>query len=116
VLQQGRANPVEVCRFSPDGRYPPDRYEEEGIQATGRLRNSLVHPGDITHWSFRSEGGRVYLISGCADGSRRDGKITVYEFKAYLDDQVPILRERNRGEAQYPITFSQGQDFPLIVN
>jgi len=90
VLQQGHANPVEACRFSPDGRYLAARYEDEEIQAigrpkawevdanirlweiaTGRLRNSLVHPDDMTHWSFRFEGGRVYLVSGCADGVAR---------------------------------------------
>ena len=54
-------------------------------------------------------------LSGGADGSPKDRKVTVYELKAYLDDQVPDLTKHYKGQAQYPNTFSRGQDFPLIV-
>lgn len=54
-------------------------------------------------------------LSGAADGSPADGKITVYELKSYIDDQVPVLNEKYSGKAQYPHTFSRGQDFPVCL-
>ncbi len=53
-------------------------------------------------------------LSGKADGAPHDGKVTVYELKSYLDDQVPELNNRYGGKAQYPFTFSKGQDFPIV--
>jgi len=54
-------------------------------------------------------------LKGGADGLPKDGKVTVYELKAYLEDQVPELTRKHKGEAQYPNTFSLGQDFPLLL-
>lgn len=55
-------------------------------------------------------------LSGKADGSPKDGKITIYELKGYLDDQVPELSKKYKGKMQFPHTFSRGQDFPLVVD
>ena len=55
-------------------------------------------------------------LEGQADGAPKDGKVTVKELSSYLDDQVPQLTKEYKGEAQYPNTFSKGQDFPLILN
>ncbi len=54
-------------------------------------------------------------LSGKADGAPKDGKVTIYELKSYLDDQVPALGEQYKGSPQYPFTFSQGQDFPVVL-
>ena len=54
-------------------------------------------------------------LAGKADGVPNDGKITVYELKSYLDDQVPALNQQYSGKAQYPYTFSRGHDFPLTL-
>ncbi len=54
-------------------------------------------------------------LSGEADGSPLDGKITIYELKSYLDDQVPELSIQHKGRPQYPYTFSRGHDFPLVI-
>ena len=54
-------------------------------------------------------------LEGTADGAPNDGKVTVYEIKAFLDDRVPELTEKYGGQAQYPNTFSRGQDFPLLL-
>ena len=54
-------------------------------------------------------------LSGKADGSTLDGKITIYELKSYLDDQVPELSLEHKGKPQYPFTFSRGHDFPLVI-
>ncbi|HSZ24558.1 MAG TPA: caspase family protein [Cytophagaceae bacterium] len=53
-------------------------------------------------------------LSGEADGAPNDGKITIYELKSYLDDQVPELNKQYSGKMQYPYTFSRGHDFPVV--
>lgn len=53
-------------------------------------------------------------LGGGADGAPRDGNVTVYELKAYLNDQVPELSRALKGSTQWPYTFSIGHDFPLI--
>jgi WD40 repeat protein len=54
-------------------------------------------------------------LQGDADGSPKDGKVTIYELKSYLDDQVPEMTQKMKGKPQYPYTFSRGQDFPVII-
>ena len=53
-------------------------------------------------------------LNGGADGAPRDGNVTVYELKAYINDQVPELSKEHKGSIQWPYTFSIGHDFPLI--
>ncbi|TAH24791.1 MAG: hypothetical protein EAZ07_08735 [Cytophagales bacterium] len=54
-------------------------------------------------------------LDGEADGAPKDGKITVYELKSYLDDKVPELTQIYKNTSQYPHTFSKGNDFPLVI-
>ena len=54
-------------------------------------------------------------LQGKADGGTRDGKITVKELEAYINDRVPELTTQYRGEAQYPTSYSSGQDFPILT-
>jgi WD40 repeat protein len=69
--------------------------------------------GDLKHGLF------TYVLlkgmSGDADGAPQDGKITVYELKSYLDDQVPEWSSKYGTKSQYPYTFSRGGDFPIIL-
>ena len=58
----------------------------------------------------------ITALQGAADGAPKDGKVTIYELKSYLDDQVPELTRKLKGKPQYPYTFSRGQDFPLVFN
>jgi hypothetical protein len=53
-------------------------------------------------------------LEGGADGAPEDGKVTVYELKSYVNDQVPELSKRYKGRPQYPYTFSIGHDFPIV--
>jgi WD40 repeat protein len=55
-------------------------------------------------------------LHGDADGAPKDGKVTIYELKSYLDDQVPEMTRKLKGKPQYPYTFSRGQDFPVTVD
>ncbi|MEP2024664.1 MAG: caspase family protein [Reichenbachiella sp.] len=54
-------------------------------------------------------------LSGKADGAPKDGKVTIYELKAYIDSQVPEYSTQYKGRPQYPVTYSRGQDFPVVL-
>lgn len=54
-------------------------------------------------------------LQGEADGAPKDGKVTIYELKSFLDDQVPEWTRKLKGKPQYPYTFSRGQDFPVVI-
>ncbi|MBS1487798.1 MAG: caspase family protein [Bacteroidetes bacterium] len=58
----------------------------------------------------------IKALQGDADGAPKDGKVTIYELKSYLDDQVPELTKKLKGKPQYPYTFSRGQDFPVVID
>jgi WD40 repeat protein len=57
----------------------------------------------------------IKALQGEADGAPKDGKVTIYELKSYIDDQVPELTRKLKGNPQYPYTFSRGQDFPIVI-
>lgn len=57
----------------------------------------------------------IKALQGDADGAPKDGKVTIYELKSYLDDQVPEMTQKLKGKPQYPYTFSRGQDFPVVI-
>ncbi|MEQ1586300.1 MAG: caspase family protein [Cyclobacteriaceae bacterium] len=57
----------------------------------------------------------IKALQGDADGAPKDGKVTIYELKSYLDDQVPEMTKKLKGKPQYPYTFSRGQDFPVVI-
>ncbi len=44
-----------------------------------------------------------------------DGKVTVKELDAYLQEQVPGLTQKYKGTPQYPSSYGFGQDFPMGV-
>ncbi len=73
-----------------------------------------------TEFSELGHGLFTYLLlkalSGDADGAPKDGKVTIYELKSYLDDQVPEVTRKMKGKPQYPYTFSRGHDFPVVVD
>ncbi|MFC2131278.1 caspase family protein, partial [Bacteroidota bacterium] len=52
-------------------------------------------------------------LDGEADNG--DGKITVRELDAYLNDKVPELTEKYRGKKQYPNSRAEGNDFPVAI-
>lgn len=58
----------------------------------------------------------IKALQGDADGAPKDGKVTIYELKSYLDDQVPEMTQKLKGKPQYPYTFSRGQDFPIVID
>lgn len=54
-------------------------------------------------------------LSGKADGSPKDGTITVRELLSYVESRLPEISEKYKQQAQYPVVDSRGQDFPLAT-
>ncbi len=54
-------------------------------------------------------------LNGRADGGALDKKITVNELKAYIEERVPELTQKYKGQAQYPNGSLRGQDFPVVT-
>lgn len=52
-------------------------------------------------------------LGGAADTG--DGKVTVKELDAYLQEQVPELTQKYKGTPQYPSSYGFGQDFPVGI-
>ena len=80
------------------------------LQAVNKNAKELT---DLGHGLFTYV--LINALSGKADGAPNDGKITVYELKSYLDDQVPELNQQYSTKPQYPYTFSRGHDFPIVM-
>ena len=60
----------------------------------------------------------TYALLEALDGKgdfNSDGRITVKEVEAWLNERVPELSEEHVGAAQYPNSFARGQDFPIVV-
>ena len=57
----------------------------------------------------------IEALEGKADGAPADKKVTLFEIKSFLHDQVPNRSMELKGSAQYPFTFSRGHDFPLVI-
>lgn len=55
-------------------------------------------------------------LNGKADGGTKDGKITIKELAAFIEDNVPELTKQYRGTVQYPSTSIRGMDFPIVVS
>jgi hypothetical protein len=55
-------------------------------------------------------------LGGKADGGSKDGKITIKEIEAYLNDLIPELSQKYKGSVQFPNTWSKGMDFPVVIS
>ncbi|MFK8037796.1 MAG: caspase family protein [Crocinitomicaceae bacterium] len=72
--------------------------------------------GDLKHGLF------TYALLEVLEGdvkafnnSTQDNKITINEMKTYVEERVPELSEKYHGSAQYPTSYSFGQDFPIVI-
>ena len=49
------------------------------------------------------------------DASATDKNLTVKILDAYLQNKVPEITQKYKGTPQYPVSFSYGNDFPIII-
>ena len=54
-------------------------------------------------------------LKGGADGSPKDGVVTVRELLAFVEAQLPELSLKYKTQRQYPVAQSQGMDFPVAM-
>ncbi len=96
--------------------------EEKAIMQLARSAGVAVFASagqDQVATEFRKLGHGVFTytllkgLNGAADGAPKDGKITVKELEAYINDQVPELTKIYRGKRQDPNSSTRGQDFPI---
>ena len=78
------------------------------------------HSGIVNDVCFRELGHGIFThaflkgLQGEADArARSDGKVTVRELMAHIEDTIPELTREHHGTAQYPNGYARGQDFPL---
>jgi len=69
--------------------------------------------GDLKHGLFTYA--LLEVLAGENYGTSLDGKITINEMKAYVEERVPELSEKYHGSSQYPTSYSFGQDFPIVI-
>jgi uncharacterized caspase-like protein len=53
-------------------------------------------------------------IKGNADVNK-DRKLSIRELSVFIEEQVPALTEKFKGSAQYPSSYSFGNDFPIAI-
>jgi WD40 repeat protein len=54
-------------------------------------------------------------LNGAADGSPKDGVVSVRETLSYVETRLPELSQQYRSKAQYPVVDSRGMDFPVAT-
>jgi len=69
--------------------------------------------GDLKHGLFTYA--LLEILKGESFASALDGKITINEIKTYVEERVPELSQKYHGSAQYPTSYSFGQDFPIVI-
>jgi uncharacterized caspase-like protein len=69
--------------------------------------------GDLKHGLFTYA--LLEILKGENFATALDGKITIHEIKAYVEERIPELSEQHHGSSQHPTSYSFGQDSPLII-
>ncbi len=115
ACQSGGAGEILLQRGAPEEKAIAQLSRSSGIHVMASAGSEQY----ATEFESLGHGLFTYALlkglSGEADGSPQDGKVTIYELKGYLDDQVPELSIQYKGSPQYPHTFSRGQDFPIVI-
>ena len=115
ACQSGGAGEILLQRGAPEEKAIAQLSRSSGIHVMASAGSEQY----ATEFDSLGHGLFTYALlkglSGEADGAPKDGKVTIYELKGYLDDQVPELSIQYKGSPQYPHTFSRGQDFPIVI-
>lgn len=54
-------------------------------------------------------------LQGKDAGMITDGTLTIRELSSYIEQRVPELSTKYKGNPQYPASFSFGNDFPILI-
>ncbi len=58
----------------------------------------------------------TYTLLEGLQGKAGTGKVTVEGLIHYVKEKLPELTEKHRGQAQYPVSWGSGMDFPLALH
>lgn len=94
--------------------------EENALAKLSRATGSVIL-ASTTKDQFASEfeelkhGAFTYVVIEGLMGAAAlpNGQITAAGLKAFIDDQIPYITQKYKGDAQYPTTFLWGNDFPI---
>jgi WD40 repeat protein len=97
--------------------------EENALAKLSRATGSVILASTTSEQSAieftaLKHGAFTYVVIEALTGKAAlaNGQITAAGLKAYIDDQIPELTRKYRGDAQYPTTFLWGNDFPIGIN
>lgn len=96
--------------------------EENALAKLSRASGSVIY-ASTTKEQFAAEftelkhGSFTYVLIDGLNGKAclAKGQMTVSSIKAFVDDVMPAITKKYKGEEQFPTTFIWGQDFPLGV-
>ncbi len=58
----------------------------------------------------------TYAVLQALNGdASKDNKVTVKELTLYVEEKVPEISKKYKGNAQYPASYGFGQDFPIVL-
>ncbi|MBI5209400.1 MAG: caspase family protein [Elusimicrobia bacterium] len=80
------------------------------VAAAGK-EQSAAEVKDLGHGVFTYA--VLEALKGAADGSPKDGVVTVGELLSYVESVLPEVSLKYRSQAQYPVKYAGGMDFPL---
>ena len=58
----------------------------------------------------------TYTLLEGLKGTGGEKKVTVEGLIHYVKEKLPELTEKHRGQAQYPVSWGSGMDFPLVLH
>lgn len=58
----------------------------------------------------------TYSLLEGLQGKAGEKKVTVEGLIHYVKEKLPELTEKHRGQAQYPVSWGSGMDFPLVLH
>ncbi len=58
----------------------------------------------------------TYSLLEGLQGKAGEKKVTVEGLIYYVKEKLPELTEKHRGQAQYPVSWGSGMDFPLVLH
>jgi WD40 repeat protein len=143
ALEQKGFSAIELQQMSKDIKAQKQLFILDACQSAGALNSVVSARGAAeekaisqlaratgTYWltassseQFASEfsqlghGSFTYCLLQAfkGDANPGDNKLTVKILDAYLQTKVPEITQKYKGTVQYPVSYSYGNDFPIIM-
>jgi hypothetical protein len=143
ALEQKGFSAIELQQMSKDIKAQKQLFILDACQSAGALNSVVSARGAAeekaisqlaratgTYWltassseQFASEfsqlghGSFTYCLLQAFKGDANPGdkKLTVKILDAYLQTKVPEITQKYKGTVQYPVSYSYGNDFPIII-